>query len=121
MFERIDGFADNVVAVRGTGHVTAEDYRTVLTPEIERATGGGRKVRLLMELGTGFEGYETSALLADTTLGVGHLGSFERIGIVTDDEWLRRAVHLFGGLIPGDVRLFRAADADVARDWIREA
>ena len=119
MFTPIDGFPDEVAAVRGTGLVAAEDYRTVLEPEIARASAGGRKVRLLMELGDGFEGYDPGALLADSALGIGHLGSFERIAIVTDTEWLARAVHLFGGLIPGEVRLFPAAGAGVAYAWIR--
>jgi SpoIIAA-like len=118
MLTRIEGFADDVVAVRGTGLVTAEDYRAVLVPEIARAGAGGRKIRLLMDLGEGFEGYDTSALFADSTLGIGHLGSFERIAVVTDAEWLRRAIQLLGGLIPGEVRLFPAADAGVARQWI---
>jgi hypothetical protein len=38
---------------------------------------------------------------------------------VTDAEWLRRAIHLFGGLIPGEVRLVPVAEAVAARDWIR--
>ena len=99
--------------------MTAEDYRTILEPLIARATAGGRKARLLMELGEGFEGYDTSAMLADSALGVGHLGSFERIAVVTDAEWLRRAIHLFGGLIPGEVRLFPVLEAAAARAWIR--
>lgn len=118
MLSVIDGFGDNVVALRGTGLVTADDYRTVLEPAITRAGSGGRKVRLLLEFGDGFEGYDTSAVLADGALGVGHLGSFERIAVVTDAEWLRRAIHLFGGLIPGDVRLFSASETDDARRWI---
>jgi hypothetical protein len=119
MFTPIEGFADTVVAVRGTGLVTAEDYRTVLAPAIARATVGGRKARLLLELGEGFEGYDTGAMLADSKLGIGHGGSFERVAIVTDAEWLRRAIHLFGGLIPGEVRLLPTAEASTARAWIR--
>ena len=118
MFEPIEGFADQVVAVRGTGLVTAGDYRTVLEPLIARAAAGGRKARLLMELGEGFEGFDTSAMLADSALGIGHLGTFERIAVVTDAEWLRRAIHIFGGLIPGEVRLFRVAEGSAARAWI---
>lgn len=119
MLTTIDGFADGIVAVRGTGLVTADDYRTVLTPAITRATADGRKARLLLEFGEGFEGYDTSAILSDSALGIGHLGSFERIAVVTDADWLRRAIHLFGGLIPGDVRLFAAQDGSLAEDWIR--
>jgi hypothetical protein len=119
MFETIDGFGDEVVALRGTGTVTGDDdYETVLTPAIERATAGGRKAKLLLELGDGFEGYDPGAILADATVGGGHLGSFERIAVVTDAEWIRRAIQLFGGLIPGDVRLFSVAERTAARDWI---
>jgi hypothetical protein len=73
---------------------------------------------LLLELGDGFEGYDPGAILADATVGGGHLGSFERIAVVTDAEWIRRAIQLFGGLIPGDVRLFSVAERTAARDWI---
>lgn len=118
MLAGIDGFADNVVAVRGTGLVTADDYQAVLTPAIADATAGGRKARLLLEFGEGFEGYDTSAILSDSALGIGHLGSFERIAVVTDAEWLRRAIHLFGGFIPGDVRLFTTAESHDAEAWI---
>lgn len=120
MLTLIDGFADDVVAVRGTGTVTADDYRTVLTPAIERATVGGSTARLLLEFGAGFDGYDPSAVLADAGLGVGNLGSFERIAVVTDADWLRRAIHLVGGLFGGDVRLFATADAEDAYAWIRD-
>ena len=39
--------------------------------------------------------------------------------MVTDTGWLRGAVQLFGGLIPGEVRLFETDDAEAARAWIR--
>ena len=118
MFETIEGFGDDVVALRGTGTVTGDDYRTVLAPAVERATSGGRKAKLLLELGDGFEGYDPGAILADATVGGGHLGSFERIAVVTDAEWIRRAIQLFGALIPGEVRLFSVAERTAARHWI---
>jgi hypothetical protein len=34
-------------------------------------------------------------------------------------DWLRRAVHLFGGLIPGEVRLLPVAAQAEAEAWIR--
>jgi hypothetical protein len=119
MLHVLDGYPDGVVAVRGTGTVTADDYRRVLGPAVETATAGGRKARLLLELTEGFEGYDASAIAADAGLGMGHLGSFERIAVVTDAEWLRGAVHVFGAFIPGEVRLFAAAESADAEAWIR--
>jgi hypothetical protein len=118
MFQLIDTMPDGVVAVRAVGRVSAQDYQTVLTPAIERATSGGRKARLYLELGTGFEGYDASAIVADARMGVGHLASFERIAVVTDTDWVRHAVQLFGPLIPGEVRVFPVSGASDARAWI---
>ncbi len=121
MFEVIDGFTDGVVAVRGVGRVTADDYRSVLGPAIRQAAAGGRKVRLYLELGDGFEGYDGSAILADAGLGLDEFGTFARIAVVTDTDWLRHAIHLFGPLIPGDVREFALVDMQGAREWISAA
>jgi hypothetical protein len=118
MLERMSGFPPEVVAVRGTGRITGDDYRAVLLPAIEEAAGGGRGLRLLLDLGDGFDGYDPSALLADTSLGASHFGDFERIAVVTDMDWVRRAVHLFGPLIPGEVRVHPVAASDEARAWI---
>ena len=118
MFEPVEGLPESVVAVRGIGRLTGEDYRSVLLPLIDRATVDGHKARLYLELGEGFEGYDPSAMVADTRLGLSHLASFERMAVVTDAEWLTHAVHLFGPLIPGEVRVFPVAEASAARDWV---
>jgi hypothetical protein len=118
MFEPIEGLPEGVIGLRAVGQVTGDDYRTVLTPAVDRATAGGRKARLLLELGQGFEGYDPSAVAADAGVGLEHFRSFERVAVVTDADWIRRAIHLFGPLIPGDVRVFPLSDARSARDWV---
>lgn len=118
MFEPIDGLPEGVVGLRAVGRVTGNDYKVTLVPSIERATAGGGKVRLLLELGDRYEGYDPSAMAADAGLGIDHLRSFERIAVVTDIEWLRGAIHVFGPLIPGEVRLFATTDEADARAWI---
>jgi hypothetical protein len=117
MFET-EGMPAGVIAVRAVGRATAADYRAVMNPAIEQATEGGRKARLYIELGEGFEGYDSSAILADTALGLGNFTSFERIAVVTDTDWIRHAIQLFGWLIPGDVRVFAVGETAGAREWI---
>jgi len=118
MFERIDGFGEGVVALRAVGRVTAEDYRDVLEPAIAHANMGGRKARLLLELGTEFEGYEPSAMMADAKVGMDDFRSFERIAVVTDHSWMAHAVNVFGYLIPGRVKSFTVAERDAAIAWV---
>ena len=58
----------------------------------------------------------------DAKFDFSHLFYWERIAIVTDAEWMRRAAQfyrLFGFLI-GEIRAFPTAEASKAREWIVE-
>lgn len=58
----------------------------------------------------------------DAKFDFSHLLDWERIAIVTEAEWMRRAAHfyrLFGFLI-GEIRSFPTAEASTARAWILE-
>jgi hypothetical protein len=116
--EPIEGLPDNVIALRAVGRVTSADYENTLGPAIAKATEGGRKARLLLELGEGFEGYDPSAMFADAEVGMGHMGDFDRVAVVTDTEWIRHAIRLFGPMIKGEVRDYPVADGKTAREWI---
>ncbi len=54
----------------------------------------------------------------DFSIGMEHLSRWERIAVVTDVEWIRLAVHAFGFLMPGKVRIFPVKEATGARAWI---
>lgn len=118
MFEPIEGVPGHVVALRAVGKVTGEDYASVLVPAVDAAKAGGGKVRLLLELGEAFEGYDASAIAADAGVGIGHFSDFERVAVVTDVELLRTAIHLFAPLIPGEVHVYPLAEGAEARTWI---
>ena len=118
MFEPIDGLGERTIAVRAVGRISGDDYQRVLAPALDAATAGGHKARLYIELGDAFEGYEAGGVAADAALGLGHLGAFERMAVVTDHRWIRDAVGLFGALIPGEVRVFPTGEAAGARVWV---
>jgi hypothetical protein len=54
----------------------------------------------------------------DTNLGLGHIGAWERIAVVSDADWLRRSVRAFAWRLPGEVTAFESDDLDDARTWI---
>lgn len=119
-FELIPDLPDNVVGIRAVGEVDDDDYEDVLDPAIEAALARHDKIRLLYVLGTEFTGYESDAMWEDTKLGLKTFNSYERMAIVTDATWVRRAVKAFGWLIPGDVELFHVDRLEAARSWITE-
>lgn len=120
MVEKIAGLPDNVIGFKATGTVTAKDYESIIIPEVEALFSRQRKIRFLYHLGNAFSGFEAAAVWDDTKLGLKHLSGWERLAIVSDVEWIRGAVRLFGVAIPGKVRVFGNEEMEAATRWICE-
>lgn len=118
MIEHLEGFPDNVVALTGKGQVTKQDYDEVLIPAVENALKNHEKIRFYYHLGPEFSGIDMGAALEDLKEGVRHFLQWEKMAVVTDIDWLRRAVNGFGVLMPGELRVFPNSEAAVARKWV---
>jgi len=119
MIETIPGLPENVVGFEAVGKVSADDYKDVLIPTAEAALKKGGKVRLLYVLGERFEEISPGAMWQDTKLGVEHLGSWEKMALVTDVDWIGHTVKAFGWMMPGEVRVFPVAERADAEAWAR--
>jgi hypothetical protein len=117
MIELLEGFPANVVAVSGKGQVTRKDYEEVLIPAVEAAFKKNRNVSFYYELGPQFVSVEAGAALDDFKVGVRHFFHWEKMALVTDVEWIRRAISGFAVFMPGELRVFPTAEAEVARAW----
>ena len=116
--ELLPDLPDRVVGVRAVGEVDDDDYDDVLEPAIEDRLTRHDKIRLLYVLGPEFTGYEGDAMWEDTKLGVKTFNKYDKMAIVTDTTWVRRAVKAFGWLIPGEVEVYAYDQLADARAWI---
>ena len=120
MIELLSSPADNIVKFSASGHVTSDDYETVLIPAVERALSDHEKIRVLYQIGPDFEGYKGAAMWEDAKVGMKHFTHWERIAVVTDLEWIAGSMKAFGFLLPGEVRVYANADMDDANSWLAE-
>jgi SpoIIAA-like len=120
MIEKISNLPDNVLGFTAKGTVTANDYESVIIPAVEALFSRYRKVRFLYHLGKDFSGFEVSAMWKDTKLGLKHLKGWERMAVVSDLDWIRGAVQVFGFAMPGHVRVFHNSELTEATRWISE-
>jgi hypothetical protein len=118
MLERIPDLGDSVVGIKASGQITGDDYRDVLVPAVDTALKGGHKLRFLYVLGEDVSGFSPSAAWQDTKVGVEHYTRWEKVAVVSDKEWLRHSVDIFGYLIPGEVKAFTSAQEAEARTWV---
>jgi SpoIIAA-like len=120
MIEQIPDLPANVLGFTAKGTVTANDYESIIIPAVEALFSRQNKVRFLYHLGEDFSGFETAAAWDDMKLGLKHLTGWERIAVVSDVEWIRAAVKVFGFAIPGHVRVFHNRELGEATLWIGE-
>ncbi|HEY7024341.1 MAG TPA: STAS/SEC14 domain-containing protein [Candidatus Limnocylindrales bacterium] len=109
---------DNVLGLEATGEVTSADYKETLAPAIRELREKHGKVRLLVLLGDEFTGFTAGALWQDEKLLDTNFSSFEKVAVVTESGPVRGAMHLFGWMIPGAVRLFGTDERDEAKAWV---
>jgi hypothetical protein len=118
MLERIPDLPNTVLGFKASGELTSDDYRDVLVPAVEGALRSQEKLRLLYVLGDEVTGFSAGAAWQDTKVGMAHITKWEKVAVVTDKEWLRHSVNIFGYLIPGEIKGFTAAEEEDARSWI---
>jgi hypothetical protein len=118
MIERIPDLPENVLGFVAKGKLTSDDYEQVLIPAVDEALEAHDKIRLLYVLGGEFEGMTPGAMWDDTRVGFSHITRWEKIAVVTDKDWLRHSVDIFGYLIPGEVKAFTGAEEAAARAWL---
>jgi len=118
MIKALEGFPTYVLAFACHGHVTKQDYEAVLIPAVERALEHKKKIRLYYEIAADFAGIDSGAVLEDAWVGLSHLFRWERFAVVTDVEWIRNTMKLFGFLAPWEMKVFSSAEVEKARAWI---
>ena len=117
MIQIIDGAPAGVLAFKAVGEVRAKDYEDVLKPAFERALAGGRKIRLVLEIGPEYEGSSGGGALGDMGVVLPHLKKCERCAVVTDRDWVERAVKGFGWMMGGRLRVFAIDRQAAAMAW----
>jgi hypothetical protein len=120
MIEPITDVPPGVTGLRATGKLSKADYTDVLEPALREGVAAG-ELRMLFVL-EGFEGLEHGAWIEDAKTGLrawtrDH-AAWHRFALVTDTEWVARAMRAFAWLAPGEVRVFELGELADATAWV---
>jgi hypothetical protein len=118
MIKLIGNLPDKVLAITATGHVTSDDYRTVVTPAVNSKRAVHSTLRLLYHVPPEFKKFTTTALWDDAQIGLHCLHDFERVAIATDVDWLRIMASELQPENSAKIRVFAHSELDKAHDWI---
>lgn len=120
MYKLIEGLPDDVLGFEISGKLTHEDYVHGMLPECDKALANNKTVKMLSVVTSGFDGMELSAMWDDMSYGIKHWHDFSKIGLVSDEKWLRNMAAIFKPFIPAEVKVFNADEFEQAKSWITE-
>ena len=118
MLRRIADMPGGTIGFEAVGEVEDDDWEDVVEPVLRREIAEGGDVRLLYLLGPGSRGVEGDAIKADAGFRVRHASSFERIAVVSDEDWVRPALRALSVFMPGKAKGFRVRELAEAKAWL---
>jgi hypothetical protein len=120
MLKQMADMPPGTVGFEAIGEVDDDDVEKTAEPVLRQIIAEGRKVRLLYLLGARLREYDDDALKAEMMFAARHPSAYERVAVVSDEDWLRPALRVLSVLVPGQLRGFRVAELQAARSWVAE-
>jgi hypothetical protein len=120
MLRHIEDMPPATIGFEAVGEVEDDDWERTVEPVLRREIADGNKLRLLYVIGPAAHEVEGDAVKADAVFRARHAGSFERVAVVTDEDWARPALRALSFLMPGKARGFRTHEVQAAKDWLAE-
>lgn len=121
MLRQIEDMPVGTIGFEAVGEVEDDDWEDAVEPLLREEIAAGRKVRLLYLLGAQSREVEADAMSKDVGFRARHASSFERVAVVSDEDWVRPALTALSFLLPGKAKGFRVADVQAAKSWLAEA
>lgn len=117
MYRVMDESSGNVVGIKVQGKLTQEDY-VLLVPYLEHVLAEWGPLHLLCDM-TDFGGVEIGAFWEDFKFSLRHLGDFQQMAIVGDQQWLTWLTKLFNPMVKAEVKYFPSDQMDRAWAWVK--
>jgi stage II sporulation SpoAA-like protein len=118
MLRRMIDMPGGTIGFEAIGEVEDDDWERSVEPVLRSEIADGRKVRLLYLLGAEAREVEGDALKADSGFRARHATSFERVAVVSDEDWIRPALRALSFLLPGKAKAFRVRELAEAKTWL---
>jgi hypothetical protein len=120
MLRRMTDMPAGTIGFEAIGEIEDDDWEQAVEPVLRDEMADGRKIRLLYLLGPEAREVEGDAMTADTGFRARHATSFERVAVVSDEDWMRPALRGLSFLLPGKARGFHVHELAAAKTWLAE-
>ena len=120
MLRRIHDMPAGTIGFEAVGEVEDDDWEAAVEPVLRQEIAAGEKVCLLYLLGPQSHKVEGDAVSAHAGFRARHATSFDRVAVVSDEDWIRPALRALSFLLPGKARGFPVHELAAAKAWLTE-
>lgn len=120
MLRHITDMPPGTIGFEAVGDLDDDDWEDSVEPVLRREIADGGKIRLLYLLGPESRKIDHDAMTADTGFRARYATSFERVAVVSDEDWLRPALGALSVLLPGKAKAFPVRELAAAKAWLAE-
>jgi len=120
MVELLTDFPPHVAAYRAAGKVNRDEYEAVVMARVDEVAGKFGAINFLVLLETDFENYSAAAFLDYLKVSFEHFSKWNRMAIVTDERWVRKAYDLLSPLVHGVINGYELKQYEEAKQWVSE-
>src|SRR3954453_15405859 len=115
MLRRMTDVPVGTIGFEAVGDVEDDDWEDTVEPVLPREMAAGRKLRRLYPAKGDVD---DDAMKADLGFRARHASSFERVAVVSDEDWLAPALRVLSFLVPGKGKGFRTRQLETAKAWL---
>ena len=120
MLKRISDMPAGTIGFEAVGEVEDDDWEDEVEPILRAEMAEGHKIRLLYLLGAQAREVEGDAMSADTGFRARYATKFDRVAVVSDEDWMRPALSTLSFLLPGKAKGFPVHEIAAAKVWLTE-
>ena len=118
MVTLLTGFPPHVAAYKASGAVSKEEYENIVMHRVDEVARQFGHINFLVRLETDFDNYSLAAFLDYIKVSFEHFSKWNRMAIVSDERWLRKAYEILSKLVPGEIRSYPLDDFSTAKEWV---
>lgn len=120
MFQILPGSVDDLILIKASGKLTADDYEKILIPKLNELFATHGRLRMLVWFADDFAGWgEITAAWDDALIGLQHPRDFKKLALVGAPQWVEWGMMLFALFVPGGVKSFAGDGLDEALAWLK--
>jgi hypothetical protein len=118
MVKLLEGFPPHVAAYEAQGKVDKDEYESIVMKRVDEVAAEYGKINFLVRLETGMENYSITALLKYLEVSFEHFKKWNRMAIVSDQQWVRVIYDTLSPLVPGKIKSYELQEYETAKQWV---